>query len=134
MTTREKWHSRIISEIESRLQFLRNRVDIKVSKGQKAGPDIQLTIKNSNRRINIEVQQFDSGAPWKKRTIPAWKDRHEFSTFVVFPEPAVERVISRIERIDEYDFFKQENVYLFSDAQLSELVSVIGSLVLGMSF
>lgn len=50
MINRERWHNRIISEIESRLQFLRNRATIVVNKGSRAGPDIQLITKRKLKR------------------------------------------------------------------------------------
>jgi hypothetical protein len=109
---------------------LRNRVDIKVSRGARTGPDIQLITKKEKKKINLEIQQFDSGRPWRTQIIPSWKERHEFLTLIVFPEPVLERVISKIDAIQEYEFFKQEDVLLFSDAQISELVSFIGSIVL----
>lgn len=130
MTERENWHSRLISEITARLAYLRGSVTIEVSKDNIQGADIRVATGGVCKVINIEVQQFDSGGPWKTKTLPSWKRRHSYATIVVFTEPTLERVLSNIGKVKEYNFFNQKDVYLFADTQLAELISFIGTLVL----
>lgn len=120
-----KWHQKTIDEMKSRLDFLRNRVTINTNHGNQPGPDIEIIFTNAGeqRRINVEIQQFDSGAPWKSQTIPGWKQRHDFATLIIFPEPIHERVLDNKEK--EYDFFRQRDVFLFHDKQLEDVISLI---------
>ena len=127
------WHSRTIDGISSRLSFLRNSVIINTNHGSRAGSDIEIfiTIKGEQRRINIEIQQFDSGAPWRRTTIPSWQNRHDLATLIVFPEPTLERVLNpRNNNNLAYQFFRQRDVYLFHDKQLEDVVSLIIKLCL----
>lgn len=71
MTQRELWHSRLISELDARLQFLDGLAGIKTNKAASRGADIEVTTNSTARTINVEVQQFDSGTPWKTTTIPS---------------------------------------------------------------
>jgi hypothetical protein len=130
MSTAESWHDRTISDILGRLRFLRNDTEVEVNKGKSRGADILVRVPKKKRRVNVEIQQFDSGKSWKEQTIPTWKARHKGYTLVVFSEPALERVMSKLDVIPEYSFFKQSGVHLFSDRQLSELVAFLGTLVL----
>ena len=86
-------------------------------------------MKRGKRRINIEVQQDVSGKNWPN-TVKTWSKRHDLYTFIVLTEPFVERLRSTIVK---YPFFKRENVFLISEAQLSELVATIAALVIGRS-
>jgi hypothetical protein len=122
------WHSRTIEGIKSRLNFLRNRLTINTNHGAQAGPDIEiiLTIAGAQRRINIEIQQFDSGAPWTRTTIPSWQNRHDLATLVVFPEPTLERVLNeRNNNRMDCNFFRNLDVFLFHDKQLEDVISLI---------
>lgn len=133
MVSRARWHDRIIIELEARLLFLRNRVSVKVNKQSSRGSDVEILINEQNRMINVEVQQFDSGAPWKSKTLPSWRQRHSFVTIIIFPEPVLERVLSKMDSVKEYAFFNEKNVFLFPDSQISEAISMIGFLVLKQS-
>ena len=122
------WHIRTIDGIKSRLNFLRNRLTINTNHGNHAGPDIEIILINAGieRRINIEIQQFDSGAPWTRTTIPSWKNRHDLATLIIFPEPTLERVLnSRNNNQQAYNFFRQHDVFLFHDKQLEDVISLI---------
>jgi hypothetical protein len=130
MSEREEWHSRLISEFSARLKYLAGLADIETSKQAQRGADIRVQSKATRRTINIEIQQFDSGAGWKATTIPSWIARHDLATIIVFTEPTIERVRNKFSEIPEYEFFQRENVFLFSDTQLHELVAFVGSLVL----
>jgi hypothetical protein len=130
MSEREEWHDRLISEINARLRFLRNRITVKVNKGSRAGSDIEIISKKTGRRINIEIQQFDSGSPWTTKTIPSWEARHDLYTFIVFTEPATERVVKLSETKEAYSFFNRDDVFILSEAQIGELVSTIAFLTL----
>ena len=130
MVSRARWHDRIIAELEARLVFLRNRVTVEINMQSSRGSDIEIFINNKNKRINVEVQQFDSGAPWKSKTLPSWKRRHSYVTIIIFPEPVLERVLSKIDSVEEYAFFNDGNVFLFPDSQIPEVISTIGFLVL----
>ena len=125
----KRWHNRIITEIESRLQFLKNRIEIELSIASQPGPDIRIITKKENKIINIEVQQFDSGGSWRTTTISSWRARHDLFTLVVFPESVLERVLSNIGEDQAYNFFTQDDVFLFSDTRISELVSFIGAVI-----
>jgi hypothetical protein len=127
---RESWHDRTISEVEAKLAFLRNLVSVTANRGSARGSDIIVASNASGNRLNIEIQQFDSGAGWRTKTIPSWVARHGAYTFVVFAEPTLERVLNLIPTIPEYSFFAQPNVCLFSDTQISEMVSAIAAIVL----
>jgi len=105
-------------------------MDTKIHTGSQRGPDVEIILKKSPKRINIEIQRFNSGTSWKSKTIPSWKARLKFLTFVVFPESTIEHVISKIEEIPEYDFFKEEGVFLIPESQISEMVSIIGLLAI----
>ncbi|NPA72218.1 MAG: hypothetical protein GXO35_05240 [Gammaproteobacteria bacterium] len=125
---REKWHDRIISELAAHLVSLEPWVTIHIHKGNARGSDIVVEVTkglNKGRKINIEVQQFDSGQPWRQQTIPSWENRHDFLTIVVFPMPALERVRSRIPKVEAYQFFARDDVFLFSDSQISEILALI---------
>jgi hypothetical protein len=126
---REGWHSRTISEIVALLSFLNALIQVEVHKRQQQGGDIEVTMKRGKRRINIEVQQDVSGKNWPN-TVKTWSKRHDLYTFIVLTEPFVERLRSTIVK---YPFFKRENVFLISEAQLSELVATIAALVIGRS-
>jgi hypothetical protein len=126
---RERWHNRIISEIGAKLQFLRNRAEVETRRGSQQGPDIKIITKINKKEINIEVQQFDSGAPWKTQTIPTWRDRHKLYTLIVFPEPVLERVLGQLDSTPGYAFFKRNDVFLFSDTQISDLVAFVGAVI-----
>jgi hypothetical protein len=101
---RESWHNRTIIEIDAKLAFLRNLVDVVSHRGSSQGSDIIITSRVSGNRLNIEVQQFDSGAGWKQQTIPSWAARHGANTFVIFSEPTLERVLRLIPSTPEYGF------------------------------
>lgn len=122
------WHQRTIDSIDSRLNFLKNIVTIQTNHGSKHGSDIEIYIlKNeSERRINIEIQQFDSSSGWKTTTIPSWKNRHDLATLIVFTEPTLERVLNpnKIKQ-PAYQFFRQKDVFLFHDKQLEDVVSLL---------
>ena len=130
MTHKDGWHIRLIDQIESRLKYLKNYAEISVNKGNSPGSDIQITIKKTNKKINIEIQQFASGAPWKSGTIPKWRERHKDYTLIIFPMGVLESVLKKIPEHNEYKFFDQEGVFLFADTQLSEIISLTGFLVL----
>lgn len=122
------WHSRTIDGVKSRLSFLRNRVTFNINHGAQAGSDIEIyfNLNGQQRRINIEMQQFDSGAPWTRNTIPSWQNRHDLATLIVFPEPTLERVLNaRNNNRQAYQFFRQPDVFLFHDKQLEDVISVI---------
>lgn len=134
MDGRENWHERVISEICAKMTYLMNLTEINVSKKQKRGSDIEIVIKKNKRKINIEVQQFDSGAGWKTKTIPSWENRHDLFTFIIFTEPTIERIVKLIPQHQEYNFFRRDDVFLFSETQIQEIVSFIGTIVLTKDF
>ena len=121
------WHNRTIDLITSRLKFLENLVKVEIHKASKPCADIEISfnLKDQVRKINIEVQQFDSGAPWKLKTIPSWKRRHDLATLIIFTEPTLERVLEKKQSETAYDFFKNEDVFLFQDKQLNDIISLI---------
>lgn len=122
------WHNRTIDSLDSRLNFLKNIVSINTHHGPRAGSDIEInvTIGGNQRRINIEIQQFDSGTPWTRTTIPSWQARHDLATLVIFPEPTLERVLNpRNNNRLAYQFFRQRDVFLFHDKQLEDVVGLI---------
>lgn len=130
---REIWHDRTIGEIMARLSFLENMLSSDIRKGNKNGADIKISLKNTLKAIQIEVEQFDSGDlrtnnSGGKGKIERWKNRHNDFTFVIFPEPALERVIKVKKTDPRYEFFDNEEVLLFSDKQITEMVALIGSL------
>jgi hypothetical protein len=122
------WHSRTIDNLDSRLSFLKNVVRINTNHGARAGSDIEIyvIIGSNQRRINIEIQQFDSGAPWTTVTIPSWQARHDLATLVIFPDPTLERVLNpRNNSRVAYNFFRQRDVFLFHDKQIEDVVGLI---------
>lgn len=122
------WHSRTIDNLSSRLNFLRNRISIQTNHNNQHGADIEIIITKEEiqRKINIEVQQFDSGAPWTRATIPSWQNRHDLATLVIFPEPTLERVLnSKNTKRESYNFFAHKEVFLFHDKQLEDVISLI---------
>jgi hypothetical protein len=130
MTVREKWHDRVISELSTRLLCISGLVSIRTSKGSQRGPDIVITISSTGRKINIEVQQFDSGGPWKPKTIPSWSERHDLATLVVFTEPTLERIRNKVPETKAYAFLSRDGVFLFSVSQLPDIVSLVMTLVM----
>jgi hypothetical protein len=127
------WHSRTIDNLDSRLNFLKNIVRIITHHGARAGSDIEIyiNINGMPRRINIEVQSVASGAPWKNNTIPSWATRHDLATLIIFPEPVLEAVLKpgKINSLP-YTFFRQNDVFLFHDKQVEDVVSLIIKLCL----
>ena len=103
---------------------------IKMNKAASEGADLKASITSTERVINIEVQQFDSGKNWKTKTIPAWAKRHDLCTFIVFTEPTLERVRRKIASTAEYAFFKKPDVMLFAESQMAEIVALVGMLVM----
>lgn len=130
MNERENWHSRLISELYARLLCISGLVSIRTNKGSQSGADISVMIESTGRKINIEVQQFDSGGPWKTKTIPSWSKRHDLATLVVFTEPTLERIRDKTLKTKAYAFFSRNDVFLFSESQLPEIVSLVITLVM----
>jgi len=122
------WHNLTIEKIFSRLNFLKNVTRIITNHGNQTGSDIEIYFQQNGqeRKINIEIQQFDSGTPWTRNTIPSWERRHDLATLIIFTEPTLERVLKpKNNNKAVYQFFKKKDVFLFHDKQLEDVVSLI---------